>query len=93
MFGGLEARLGPAGGEAVKPAAEILKLNPSGSVPTTVEENGLAVPDFSVICEYLDEAYPDTLLLGHTLTEQVEVRRLIAWVGRKVFAGSHALVS
>lgn len=60
-----------------------LELNPSGSIPTLVEENGLAVPDSSVICEYLDEAYPDTPLLGHTLAERVEIRRLVAWLDGK----------
>ena len=62
---------------------EYLELNPSGSVPTLVEENGLAVPDSGVICEYLEEAYPDTPLLGHTLAERVEVRRLVAWLDGK----------
>jgi glutathione S-transferase len=62
---------------------EYLALNPSGSVPTLVEENGLAIPDSSVICEYLDEAYPDTPMLGHTLGERVEIRRLVAWLDGK----------
>jgi glutathione S-transferase len=62
---------------------EYLALNPSGTVPTLVEENGLAIPDSSVICEYLDEAYPDTALLGHTLGERVEIRRLVAWLDGK----------
>ena len=62
---------------------EYLALNPSGTVPTLVEENGLAVPDSTVICEYLDEAYPDNPLLGHTLGERVEVRRLVAWLDGK----------
>ena len=38
---------------------EYLELNPAGTVPTLVEDNGLVVPDSAVICEYLDEAYPD----------------------------------
>ena len=62
---------------------DYLALNPSGTVPTLVEENGLAIPDSSVICEYLDEAYPDMPLLGHTLGERVEVRRLVAWLDGK----------
>jgi glutathione S-transferase len=62
---------------------EYLALNPSGTVPTLVEENGLAIPDSSVICEYLDEAYPDTPMLGHTLGERVEIRRLVAWLDGK----------
>ena len=58
---------------------EYLDMNPAGTVPTLVEENGLVIPDSSVICEYLEEAYPDTALMGRTLAERVEVRRLIAW--------------
>lgn len=62
---------------------EYLELNPAGSVPTLLEDNGLAVPDSRVICEYLEEAYPDTSLLGRTLAERVEVRRLVAWFDGK----------
>ncbi len=62
---------------------EYLALNPSGTVPTLVEENGLAVPDSGVICEYLDEAYPDTPIMGHTLADRVEVRRLVSWLDGK----------
>lgn len=58
---------------------EFLNLNPAGDVPVLLEENGLAVPGGSVICEYLDEAYPDAPLMGRTLAERVEVRRLLNW--------------
>jgi glutathione S-transferase len=58
---------------------EYLDMNPAGQVPTLVEENGLIIPDSQVICEYLEEAYPDTALMGRTLAERVEVRRLVAW--------------
>ncbi|MCA7119717.1 MAG: glutathione S-transferase family protein [Acidibrevibacterium sp.] len=58
---------------------EYLALNPAGLVPTLVDDNGLVVPDSAVIAEYLDEAYPDTSLMGRTLAERVEVRRLVAW--------------
>jgi glutathione S-transferase len=63
--------------------AEYLDLNPAGTVPTLIEENGLVVPDSGVICEYLDEAYPDLPLLGRTLAERVEIRRLVAWFDGK----------
>lgn len=62
---------------------DYLELNPAGQVPTLLEENGLAVPDSGAICEYLDEAYPDTSLIGNTLGERVEVRRLVAWFDGK----------
>jgi glutathione S-transferase len=62
---------------------EYLEMNPAGTVPTLVEDNGLIIPDSGVICEYLDEAYPDTSLLGRTLAERVEIRRLTAWFDGK----------
>ena len=62
---------------------EYLQLNPAGTVPTLVEDNGLVIPDSNAICEYLEEAYPDTGLLGRTLAERVEVRRLVAWFDTK----------
>lgn len=65
---------------------EYLQLNPAGTVPTLVEDNALVIPDSYAICEYLEEAYPDTGLLGRTLAERVEVRRLVAWFDGK-FAG------
>lgn len=63
--------------------AEYLELNPAATVPTLVEDNGLVIPDSGVICEYLDEAYPDTGLLGRTIGERVEVRRLVSWFDNK----------
>jgi len=44
--------------------AEYLELNPAGTVPTLVEDNGLAIADSNVICEYLEEAYPDMSLMA-----------------------------
>ncbi len=60
-----------------------IEMNPSNLVPTLIEENGLVIPDSGVICEYLEEAYPDNRLLGHTLAERVEIRRLVAWFDGK----------
>jgi len=58
---------------------EFLAMNPACTVPVLVEENGFVIPDSYAICEYLDEAYPDVPLMGRTLGERAEVRRLIAW--------------
>jgi glutathione S-transferase len=65
---------------------DYLELNAAGTVPTLLEDNGLAVPDSGVICEYLEEAYPEAPLLGTTLAERVEVRRLVAWFDGKFAA-------
>jgi glutathione S-transferase len=66
--------------------ADYLDLNPAGTVPTLIDENGVVIPDSRVICEYLEEAYPDTPLLGRTLVERIEVRRLVAWFDEKFAA-------
>lgn len=63
--------------------AEYLDLNPAGTVPTLIEDHGLVIPDSGVIGEYLEDAYPDTPMLGHTLAERIEVRRLVAWFDGK----------
>jgi glutathione S-transferase len=58
---------------------EYLALNPAGTVPTLVEDNGLTIPHSGAICEYLDEAYPDIGLIGRTFAERVEIRSVTAW--------------
>jgi len=65
---------------------EYLELNPAGTVPTLVEDSGLVVPDSAVICEYLDEAYADSNLLGRSIPERIEVRRLASWFDGKFAA-------
>jgi glutathione S-transferase len=62
---------------------DFLALNPAAQVPVLVEETGLAVPDSMAICEYLDEAYVDTPLLGRSFAERAECRRLVAWFDGK----------
>jgi glutathione S-transferase len=62
---------------------EYLELNPAGTVPTLVEDSGLVVPDSWVICEYLDEVYPESSLLGRTIAERIEIRRLTTWFDGK----------
>ncbi|HTP84007.1 MAG TPA: glutathione S-transferase family protein [Alphaproteobacteria bacterium] len=64
--------------------SDFLALNPAGTVPVLVEEDGTAIADSSVICEYLEEAYPgERNLLGEDAKERAEVRRLAAWFDQK----------
>lgn len=62
---------------------EFLTLNPAGKVPLLVDLNGTAVIDSMAIAEYLDEAYPERLLIGAGLAQRAEVRRLTAWFDDK----------
>ena len=41
---------------------EYLKLNPKGVVPTLVHDDHV-IPESSLICEYLDEAFPEVSLV------------------------------
>lgn len=60
--------------EHLKP--EYLKINPNGVVPTLVDD-GAVVIDSSVICEYLEEKYPDVRLAPEDLVERARMR---AWM-------------
>lgn len=46
-------------GDTVKP--DYLKLNPNGVVPTLIHD-GATIIESNIICEYLDDAYPDNPL-------------------------------
>ena len=58
---------------------EFLAINPAGTVPVLIEENGDPISGSSVIFEYLEDKYPDTQLLGIDARERAETRRLINW--------------
>lgn len=58
---------------------EFLALNPAGDVPVLVEPDGTTLANSSVICEYLEEVYPDVNLLGIDPVQKAETRRLISW--------------
>jgi glutathione S-transferase len=67
--------------EAVEPwhqQRELAALNPAAEVPV-LEDAGRVISDSWVICEYLDETRPEPGLLGKSLLERVEIRRLVAW--------------
>ena len=62
---------------------EFLSMNTAGTVPVLVEEDGTVLCDSAVICEYLEEAYPEVPLLGEGLAQRAEVRRLAAWFDQR----------
>jgi glutathione S-transferase len=58
---------------------EFLALNPAGDVPVLIEKDGTTLANSQVICEYLDEVYPEVNLLGHDPVQRAETRRLVSW--------------
>lgn len=62
---------------------EFLAMNPAGSVPVLVEEDGSVLSDHHAITEYLEEVYPDQPMIGATPAERAEVRRLAGWFDDK----------
>jgi len=55
---------------------EYLKINPNGVVPTLVDGDDVIV-DSSVICEYLEERYPEIRLSPENLADRARMR---AWM-------------
>ena len=56
-----------------------LAMNPAGDVPVLVENDGTILSNSQVICEYLEEVYPDVNLLGRDALQRAETRRLVGW--------------
>jgi glutathione S-transferase len=65
--------------------AEYLKLNPNGVVPTLVDR-GAVIVESTVICEYLEDAYPDPPLRPKDMVQRAAMR---IWTQR-VDTGLHA---
>ncbi len=62
---------------------DFLALNPAGTVPVLVEDEGVVVVGRYAIVEYLEEMHPSRSLLGKAPLDRAEVRRLLAWFDDK----------
>ena len=51
-----------------------LKVNPAGQLPALELDNGDVISEITAICEYLDEKFPGTSLVGATPEERAETR-------------------
>jgi glutathione S-transferase len=58
--------------------ADFLDINPAGDVPVLVDD-GVSVCDALVICEYVQDLVPEPDLLGSTILDRAETRRLLVW--------------
>jgi len=60
-----------------------LALNPAGTVPVLVDEDGQVVSDGNAICEYLEDVNSTPSLIPGNPGQRAEVRRLVAWFDLK----------
>ena len=80
----LEASL--MGSEAWADGEAFLAVNPAGTVPVLIEDDGAAISDRGAIVEYLEEVYPVPSLLPGGPRARAEVRRLVGWFDIKFAA-------
>lgn len=69
---------------------EYLKLNPKGVVPTLVHE-GRAIPESSLICEYIDEVWPDSPLIPDDPYLKTKMRQFSKLVDETIFEATREL--
>ena len=51
-----------------------LKRNPAGQMPSLETDDGQYISEITVICEYLEEKFPDPSLIGRTAEERAQTR-------------------
>ncbi|MBM3579355.1 MAG: glutathione S-transferase family protein [Alphaproteobacteria bacterium] len=66
---------------------EFIAMNPAGTVPVLFDNgNAAVIAGSSVIIEYIEEKHKETKsLLGDSVVERAEVRRLQSWFDEKFF--------
>ena len=69
---------------------EYLKLNPKGVVPTLVHD-GTPVIESTLICEYIDETFPDPPLMPDSPAERARMRLWSKFVDEGLFDGATEL--
>ena len=59
-----------------RPKGDYLAINPIGRVPALVLDDGRVLPESEVICEYLEEAFPEPRLFPKDPWQRAQVRLL-----------------
>jgi len=71
---------------------EFLVLNPAGTVPFLIEDDGSTICGNYTLSEYLDEKYQSRNLTGTDIQTRAEVRRLTEWFDIKFYEEVSQLV-
>ena len=56
---------------------KLLAVSPVGKVPAITTDEGVTLSESSVICDFIEEAYPDTPLYPESATERAIVRQIM----------------
>ena len=56
---------------------ELLAMSPAGKVPVITTSQGVNISESSVICDYIEESYPDIPLYPKNSTERAAVRQIM----------------
>ncbi|WP_201511702.1 glutathione S-transferase family protein [Psychrobacter alimentarius] len=56
---------------------KLLTVSPVGKVPAITTAEGVTLSESSVICDFIEEAYPDTPLYPESVTERAIVRQIM----------------
>ena len=69
---------------------DYLRLNPKGVVPTLIHE-GRAIIELTLICEYLDETFPEPSLVPDTAYGRSQMRRWSKHIDEGVFEATREI--
>ena len=58
---------------------EFLSINPAGTVPVFIEDDGTTISTSQTIAEYLEETSKEPALIFGTALQRAEIRRLCNW--------------
>ena len=58
---------------------EFLSINPAGTVPVFIEDDGTTISTSQAIAEYLEETSKEPALIFGTAIQRAEIRRLCNW--------------
>ncbi|MBO6225409.1 MAG: glutathione S-transferase family protein, partial [Psychrobacter sp.] len=56
---------------------KLLAVSPVGKVPAITTDEGVTLSESSVICDFIEEAYPDIPLYPESATERAIVRQIM----------------
>lgn len=73
---------------------EFLAMNPAGTTPVLVEDNGAVIVGNYPVSEYIEEVYASPSLRGDDPQQRAEVRRLTDWFDNKFYGEvNHHLIN